>query len=156
MPEGQKQPPHRPRGLQKLFWQSSDRYFQLPRTYAETPSPAARYEHPLGGAVDQLGKWWVRLSSGDRHPTPRFYVMVGVALSLITALEIWAFNWPVGRSLINPLLIAMSAVKFVIVVGFFMHLKFEHPLLRAVFTSGLILAIAISLSLLLLFFKLNG
>jgi cytochrome c oxidase subunit 4 len=82
--------------------------------------------------------------------------MVGVILSMITALEVWAFNWPVGRSLVNPLLIVMSMVKFVIVVGFFMHLKFEHWLLRAVFSSGLILAIAISLSLLLLFFKLNG
>ena len=164
MPEGQQQPSprpgrvagHRPRGIANLFWQSSERYFQLPRTYAETPSPAPKYENPLGKFVDHTGRWWVRMSSGDRHPTARFYVLVGVVLSLITALEVWAFNWPFAKSVINPILLAMSAVKFVMVVGFFMHLRFDHVLFRAVFSFGLILAIAISLSLLLLFFKLNG
>ena len=68
----------------------------------------------------------------------------------------WAFNWPFAKSFINPLLLALSAVKFAMVVAFFMHLRFDHPLFRAVFSAGLILAVSISLSLLLLFFKLNG
>jgi cytochrome c oxidase subunit 4 len=156
MPDSTRETPGRRRGLAGLFWQNSDRYFQLPKTYAEAPSPAAKYEHPLGRTVDRLDRWWIRLSSGDRHPTARFYWTVGIILSVITALELWAYNWPFARVLVNPILLALSAVKFVMVVGFFMHLRFDHPLFRALFGFGLILAIAISLSLLLLFFKLNG
>lgn len=154
--EDKQQPRQRPRGLAGLFWQSSERYFQLPKTYAEVPAPASRYENPLGRFVDQLGRWWAQMSSGEQHPTARFYVLVGVVLSVITALEVWAFNWPVSKAVINPILLAMAALKFVMVVGFFMHLRFDHPLFRGLFSFGLILAIAISLSLLLLFFKLNG
>jgi len=142
--------------LGSLFWQSSDRYFQLPKTYAEAESPARKYENPFGRLVDRMSRMWVRLSSGDRHPTAGFYVIVGVVLTVITAIEVWAFTWPFGKAVINPILLALSAVKFVMVIGFFMHLRFEHPLFTRVFAAGLILAIAISLSLLALFFKLNG
>ncbi|MBI4306178.1 MAG: cytochrome C oxidase subunit IV family protein, partial [Chloroflexi bacterium] len=138
-------PSHRPRGLEKFFWQSSDRYFQLPRTYAEEPTP--RHEHPLGAVASEIGRWWIRLSSGDRHPTARFYVGVGIILTVLTALEVWAFNWGIRQSAVVPLLLALSAVKFALVVGFFMHLRFEHPILRQVFSFGLVLAIAIGLSL---------
>lgn len=146
----------KPRGLEGLFWQSSDRYFQLPATYAESATPAPKYENPFGRLVDWFGRLWVRASSGDRHPSVGFYVAVGVVLTAITALEVWAFTWPFGKPLINVILLVLSAVKFVMVVGFFMHLRFEHPLFTRVFSAGLILAIAISLSLLALFFKLNG
>ncbi len=36
------------------------------------------------------------------------------------------------------LLIALGAAKFVIVVGFFMHLKFDKPLYRSLFMVGAI------------------
>jgi cytochrome c oxidase subunit 4 len=156
MPDTTPGKPQRPRGLAGLFWQSSDRYFQLPQTYAEAASPSGKYENPLGRTVDRLGRLWIKLSSGDRHPTARFYWTVGIVLSVITAIELWAYSWPFERVVVNPILLALSAVKFVMVVGFFMHLRFDHPLFRALFGFGLILTIAISLSLLLLFFKLNG
>ena len=35
----------------------------------------------------------------------------------------------------------MSAIKFVLVVGFFMHLKFDHNIMRSLFIGPLILAI---------------
>ena len=44
----------------------------------------------------------------------------------------------------NPVLVisllVMSAVKFYLVVGFFMHLKYDHQIMRALFVGPLIIA----------------
>ena len=45
----------------------------------------------------------------------------------------------------------MSAVKFVIVVAFYMHLRFEHRLLSQVFTGSFLLAGGVLIALLALF-----
>jgi heme/copper-type cytochrome/quinol oxidase subunit 4 len=86
------------------------------------------------------------------HPTARFYVMVGIVLAIITAVEVWMYyvekmfgDWLV------PLLLILSAVKFVIVVGAFMHLKFDHPIFTYMFGFGLFIASAVIISLLFLF-----
>jgi len=45
----------------------------------------------------------------------------------------------------------MSGVKFAIVVAFYMHLKYDHKLFRALFTGPLIIAILTLIVLLFLF-----
>jgi cytochrome c oxidase subunit 4 len=45
----------------------------------------------------------------------------------------------------------MSAVKFFIVVAYYMHLKYDHKLFRVLFTGPLIIAIVTLIVLLLLF-----
>ena len=40
-------------------------------------------------------------------------------------------------------LFPMMIAKFAIVVGYFMHLKYDNPLFKRVFVSGLVLAIAV-------------
>ena len=45
----------------------------------------------------------------------------------------------------------MSAVKFAIVVAFYMHLKYDHKLFRALFTGPLFIAASTLLALLFLF-----
>jgi len=45
----------------------------------------------------------------------------------------------------------MSAVKFAIVVMFYMHLKYDHKLFRALFTGPLIIAATTLIALLFLF-----
>ena len=44
------------------------------------------------------------------------------------------------RALFVPTLLIMSALKFAIVVLFYMHLKYDHKLFRALFTGPLIIA----------------
>ena len=46
------------------------------------------------------------------------------------------------------LLIPMMTVKFLIVAGYFMHLKYDNHLFRRVFFFGLILAIVVFLIML--------
>jgi len=42
-------------------------------------------------------------------------------------------------------------VKFFLVVGFFMHLRYDHPIMRALFVGPLIIAIVIILAVMALF-----
>ncbi len=139
--------------IRRLLWHESEKYFLLPAPPAHVER--AEEEGPFGRV---LRIWGGRLYdlTGGTHPTPRFYVVVGVILAIMTLVEFWVFNWTIQRVWINALLYALSTVKFVMVVGFFMHQKFDARLFRAVFAAGLLLSIALSLSLLALFFKLNG
>jgi len=50
----------------------------------------------------------------------------------------------------------MSAVKFAIVVLFYMHLKYDHKIFKALFTGPLIIAISTLVALMFLFHKFSG
>jgi cytochrome c oxidase subunit IV len=57
----------------------------------------------------------------------------------------------VQTRLFVPVLLAMSAAKFAIVVAYYMHLKYDHKLFRALFIGPLIIAGATMIVLLFLF-----
>ncbi len=90
------------------------------------------------------------------HPTWSTYWKVAVILTLITVVEVWISYLPVfsvSRAYVPSLLI-MSAVKFAIVVMFYMHLKYDHRLFRVLFTGPLIVAMVTITALMFLFGKL--
>jgi cytochrome c oxidase subunit 4 len=89
------------------------------------------------------------------HPTWKQYKWVALILTLITVFEVWAYYVPafVASRAFVPILLIMSAAKFVIVVMFYMHLKYDHRLFRALFTGPLIIAMGTILALLFLFGK---
>ena len=91
------------------------------------------------------------------HPTWREYKWVALILTLITIVEVWVYYTPFSKSpLFAPVLLIMSAVKFAIVVLFYMHLKYDHKLFKALFTGPLMIAGATLISLLFLFRKFSG
>lgn len=139
--------------IRKLLWHDSENYFLIPTPPSHIEN--ANEEGPFGRMLKVWGDW-LYMFTGGTHPTPRFYVWVGIILAIITYVEYWAFGWDMQRVWINAVLFALSTVKFVMVVGFFMHLKFEHRLFRQVFAAGMILGLALTLSVLALYFKLNG
>ena len=86
------------------------------------------------------------------HPTWREYKWVALILTVITIIEVWVYYTPFSKSaLFVPALLIMSAVKFAIVVLFYMHLKYDHKFFKALFTGPLIIAMATLISLLFLF-----
>jgi cytochrome c oxidase subunit 4 len=85
------------------------------------------------------------------HPGPRTYVLVGVILAVITIAEVWAYTQPAIRPWLVPILLVLSASKFALVVGFYMHLRFDHPLFTGVFGFGLMVAFSVITALLFLF-----
>jgi cytochrome c oxidase subunit 4 len=91
------------------------------------------------------------------HPTWKQYKWVALILTLITVVEVWVYYTPFQNSpLFVPVLLVMSAVKFAIVVLFYMHLKYDHKLFKALFTGPLIIAMSTLLALMLVFGKFSG
>src|ERR1051326_3780767 len=61
------------------------------------------------------------------HPGAKTYTLVGVVLAIITVAEVFFYTQESVRAFLVPLLLVLSAAKFATVVGFYMHLKFDHP-----------------------------
>lgn len=82
------------------------------------------------------------------HPTPAQYWKIAVVLAVLTAVEVGMFyidrEFELGF-LNAAILIVLAIVKFVIVVGWYMHLAYEKPMLNRFFGAGMILAIALYL-----------
>lgn len=77
------------------------------------------------------------------HPGVGEYVMIGVILAGLTAIEVALFFAPVARSVTIPALLFLTVLKFVLVVAWFMHLRFDHAFFVRVFAVGIVLAIAV-------------
>ena len=76
------------------------------------------------------------------HPSDWMYVKVALFLAVLTALEVGTYfieleSWVIGS------LFVMMIIKFVTVIFYFMHLKYDNPIFKRVFVFGLVLAIAV-------------
>jgi cytochrome c oxidase subunit 4 len=90
--------------------------------------------------------------AGHGHATIKTYINVAVALAIITAIEVATLYVPgIPNGILVISLLVMSAVKFFLVVGFFMHLKYDSSIFRSMFVGPLIIAILIILALMALF-----
>ena len=89
------------------------------------------------------------------HSTVGFYWMIGLILAVLTAMEVAAFYMELGW-IEAPFLLLLSAAKFVIVVMFFMHLKFESRIFSGLFMTGLVLATFMVSALVVLYHFLPG
>jgi cytochrome c oxidase subunit 4 len=87
------------------------------------------------------------------HPGWSTYWKVALILGLITVGEVWMYYVPaiVASRVFVPGLLILSAMKFAIVVMFYMHLKYDHKLFRALFTGPLFIAAVTLVSLMFLF-----
>ena len=86
------------------------------------------------------------------HPSWKQYKWVALWLTLITILEVWIYYTSFSKTpMFVPTLLILSATKFVIVVMFYMHLKYDHKLFRALFTGPLLIAMSTLLALFALF-----
>ncbi len=91
------------------------------------------------------------------HASPKFYVMIGIILAILTAMEIAAFYIPIASHTLEvSILLVLSAIKFVLVVGYFMHLKFDSNIFSLVFVAGLVLAVFMVSALFVLYQVLPG
>lgn len=89
--------------------------------------------HPEGG------------EHGD-HPSDAVYIRIAIILAVVTAVEVALYYIkPKGKGVdvSNGVLLVLAALKFGIVALYFMHLRFDNRLLRRLFITGLITAIAV-------------
>jgi cytochrome c oxidase subunit 4 len=82
---------------------------------------------------------------GQAHggPSVAEYINIGLVLAAITGLEVAVYYVTALEGILAPILIALAASKFLLVVLFFMHLKFDNRLFSTMFTAGFVLAIAV-------------
>jgi cytochrome c oxidase subunit 4 len=85
------------------------------------------------------------------HASTRTYLVIAAILTVITIVEVGVFYIPALHAVLPPTLLVLSAAKFTLVVGFYMHLRYDHNLFRAVFIAPLLIAMAVIVGLLFLF-----
>ncbi len=91
------------------------------------------------------------------HPTWKQYKWVALWLTVITVFEVWIYYTPFKQTpYYVPLLLFLSATKFAIVVLFYMHLKYDHKLFKALFTGPLVVAMGTLLALFALLTRISG
>ena len=76
------------------------------------------------------------------HPSDATYILIALALAVVTATEVGLYYLK-SNTLTTLVLLVLMALKFAIVVGYFMHLKFDNRILRRLFVGGLGLAILV-------------
>jgi len=99
------------------------------------------------------------LGAHDHHiPKDAMFVKVFLLLVVVTAVEVlWAYlpfedtenNW--AHFAYWGGLLGMMSVKFVIIAGTFMHLRFDNKLLTRLFYAGVLLAVGVYLVVLCTF-----
>ena len=77
------------------------------------------------------------------HPGPAEYVKIGVTLAIVTAVEVAVFYADIAQWALVAILVLLSALKFSLVVLWFMHLRFDSRLFSGFFVGGLLLAAAL-------------
>ena len=86
------------------------------------------------------------------HPGPRQYILIAVILAVITIVEVAIFYIPgIPRPAFIAGLLALSALKFVLVVMYYMHLKFDSRIITGVFGFALLIGLAIATAFIALF-----
>ena len=87
------------------------------------------------------------------HGGLKQYGLLAIFLAIITLIEFLIIvpEGLQGSGVVIAPLVILSVIKFFCVVAFFMHLKFENPLLWQIFVAGLALGLVVAISLVLLF-----
>ena len=92
----------------------------------------------------------------DTHPGTKTYWVIGFYLFVLTALEIAAFYLEEDLgSFATPVILTLSAAKFVMVVMFYMHLKYDSRMFTGVFLFPMALATLVIVGLTVLYHVLH-
>ena len=79
------------------------------------------------------------------HPGPKTYAIIAAILCVITAVEYGIFSAESLRSILVPVLVVLSTIKFSLVVMFYMHLKFDHAIFTRILLAGILVGFVVML-----------
>ena len=93
--------------------------------------------------------------AAEEYPREVRYLIVFGILFAITFVEVITYfltDFPLFKApALVPTLLLLAAVKFILVAQYFMHLRFDKPVLRVIFYSALVLAIAVYIAVMTIF-----
>jgi len=87
----------------------------------------------------------------EEHPGEPVYIRIAIILAIVTAVEVAIYYVDALRSILVPTLLVLSVAKFVAVVGYFMHLKFDDMRYRLMFIAGLVIVVSVVGALIAMF-----
>lgn len=92
-------------------------------------------------------------AAGHHHQENKFeiYVQIAMLLAVITGVEIVMVYLPFMKWLLVGGLVTLSIVKFMFVIFYFMHLRWDKPFCTILFFIGLGLAVGTVAALIQLF-----
>lgn len=93
-----------------------------------------------GHAVDHAIETDHTVDAAHGPHADSYYIKIAVILAVFTAIETSTY-WIDFGPFFLPVLIILMVIKFVVVVSFFMHLKFDNKLFSYLFYAGLLLAV---------------
>ena len=77
------------------------------------------------------------------HPTAKTFVTVWTGLVAVTAIEVWLGYMHLNPGLMLVLLIGLSLVKAALIIGYFMHLRYERVSLALLLMPVLVVCICL-------------
>jgi len=90
------------------------------------------------------------------HPTAAVYIRIAVILTIITLGEFGVFYLTgLSSAVMTGIILALSSVKFAVVAGYYMHLKFDNWRFAALFVVPFFIMLLILIVLLALFSSLT-
>lgn len=90
------------------------------------------------------------------HPSPKKYVLIAVLLAIVTAVEVAIYYFDLSEGVLVGGLLFFAVIKFAVVGLYFMHLKFDTPLFRRLFLTGIITALLVFTVVLVIMFAQGG
>lgn len=80
-----------------------------------------------------------RVTEAHAHQSKAVFGYVWAALLVLTAVEVWlAYNQVFSPRTMLFVLLALSVVKSGLIIGWFMHLKYEYGPMRVVLMTALV------------------
>lgn len=127
--------------LKDLFHYDGNGWWRIPKTEEAKANP--KLEHPFGKFLGMSKDFLIFITSGKGHASPAYYWAIAIILGLITIVEVWWFDFEGLRYLLVPAMLFFSLVKFILVVAFFMHLRFDNKLYSNIFVTCMIIGVFI-------------
>ena len=118
-------------------------------TTTDTPAAVEAGAEPAERLALESGHGEIVPDDQHAHHSPAQYVFIAVVLGALTALEVWLSYSSLDHTPQTVLLVCLMVLKFALVVMYFMHLRFDKPVFRRFFVTGLLLAIGVYLIVLL-------
>lgn len=82
-------------------------------------------------------------SDMHEHPSQGTYIKIAIFLAIITGVEVLIYYIEAFEAFLVPTLVVLSAIKFITVVAYFMHLKFDSRMLGFTFTASMLVSMAV-------------
>jgi cytochrome c oxidase subunit IV len=102
------------------------------------------YQHELGDPMRDPHE-----PAHHEHPSAKEYIRIGIILAVLTGLEVVTAYSQIKHSILIPTLLLLAFTKFVLVVLWFMHLRFDARTYARFFVMGFAGAITLYLIVLM-------